>query len=101
MVAVGLPVLHAGFGYSQLFQDDFKRAKLGEPALKQIGPDECREPKPIGTEVNRAGFHAQAQGNQDEKAGNDANDAMGGHGVDTSERFEWAIYGCSARSAVQ
>ena len=52
---------------------------MREPALQQIGPDESREPKPIGTMEQWATLHPERQGQQNKSTSDDSDDALSGH----------------------
>jgi hypothetical protein len=50
---------------AQFFQNHFQRAELGESTLEKVEPNEGGEPQPFVAMKQRAGFDAQAQGEQD------------------------------------
>jgi hypothetical protein len=69
----------ASFPHTEFLQHDFKRTKLREAALKQIGADKNREPQKVFTHEKRALRHAECQGNEDENSRKHANHPIGVH----------------------
>jgi hypothetical protein len=57
-------------------KDAVQRTDLCEPTLEQVQTNECREEQEIAADEYWAGFNAQCQRQQDEKTGDDADDAF-------------------------
>jgi hypothetical protein len=71
----------ATFLEAHLLQEPTRRADVGEAGLEQVEADEGGEPHPAQAgHVGLAGEVGQGQGQQDDDAGHDADDAFDGHG---------------------
>src|SRR6185436_3240966 len=95
----GVPVLHAasspaasqrarfmvrsraqrGGAHADAPQERLERAEAGESALRQVRADESGEPQGVLAEKQGARLHAEGEGNEDEGARGDADDALGVH----------------------
>lgn len=68
-------------GHAEFLEDAVERAEGGEAALEQVGADEQGEPQPARRgQVGLAAEMGEAEGQHDEEAGDDADDAIDGHG---------------------
>lgn len=77
---LGAAAADGGLGDAQLDQDGLQRAELGEAALEQVGADEGGEPQPRHLrQVGLAVGVGEAQRDQDEGAGEDADVLIDGH----------------------
>src|SRR5512137_2766726 len=76
-------VLRAGnfaLRHACLLQDPAERADAGDAVLEQVEADEGGEGQPPVRHEDRAALDAEREGQQDEGAGEDADQAVDGHG---------------------